>query len=219
MNEKTKFTRRSMLKAGAGMAAGTVAGGALAGTLGPTPENPEGPFYPKHQQADKDMDLTRVEGRSGRAEGTVIEVRGRVMDENGEPVREALVDIWQANTHGRYHHEDDPNTAPRDPDFQGWGMVRTDADGRYRFKTIKPGAYAVDGEWSRPPHIHYKVSRRGYHELTTQMYFEGDPLNDTDILLNKVPENERGKLLVAFKDEDGVPVGRFDVVLRNARQA
>lgn len=218
MNEKTAITRRGLLKAGAGAAAGTVAGAAMGGTLGLTPANPEGPFYPKHQQADRDIDLTRIEGHSERAEGAVIQVEGRVLDEHGKPVEGALVDIWQANTHGRYHHEDDPNPAPRDPNFQGWGMVRTDAEGRYRFTTIKPGAYAVDGEWTRPPHIHYKVSRRGFHELTTQMYFDGESLNEGDALLGAVPENERERLIVAF-NKDEVPVGVFDVVLRNARTA
>jgi protocatechuate 3,4-dioxygenase beta subunit len=208
-----------MLKAGAGMTAGAVTGSALGGALGATPANPEGPFYPKHQQADRDMDLTMIEGHDECAEGTVIEVKGRVLDENGQPVEGALVDIWQANTHGRYHHEDDPSEAPRDPNFQGWGIVKTDAEGRYSFKTIKPGAYPVDEGWWRPPHIHYKVSRRGYHELTTQMYFDGDPLNDDDALLNDVAENERDRLLVAFDTEGRVPVGNFDVILKNARKA
>ena len=218
MSKKSRITRRTMLKAGAGMTAGAVASSAIGGTLGATPANPEGPFYPKHEQLDKDTDLTMIEGHSERAEGAVIRVKGRVLDENGDPVEGALVDIWQANTHGRYHHEDDPNPAPRDPNFQGWGMVKTDAEGRYSFTTIKPGAYGVDDEWTRPPHIHYKVSRRGFHELTTQMYFEGESLNDTDALLNAVAEEERGRLIVGFSDDD-TPVGKFNVVLKNARQA
>ena len=76
----------------------------------------------------------------------------------------------------------------------------------------------MDDEWTRPPHIHYKVSRRGFHELTTQMYFEGESLNDTDALLNAVAEEERGRLIVGFSDDD-TPVGKFNVVLKNARQA
>jgi protocatechuate 3,4-dioxygenase beta subunit len=218
MNEQSKMTRRTMLRAGAGMTAGAMAGTVLGGALDRTPPNPEGPFYPKHEQLDKDTDLTLIEGHPERAAGSVIEVRGRVLDESGAPIEGALVDIWQANTYGRYHHEDDPNPAPRDPNFQGWGMVRTDADGRYSFKTIKPGSYGVDEEWTRPPHIHYKVSRRGYHELTTQMYFEGEALNEDDALLNAVPESQRGRLVVSFS-EDQVPVGRFDIVLQDARPA
>jgi protocatechuate 3,4-dioxygenase beta subunit len=217
-NPKT-ISRREVLKAGAGIAAGSVAGAALGGTQGPTPGNPEGPFYPVHQQADKDMDLTRIQGQEGRAEGTVIRIEGRVLDERGDPIEGALVDIWQANAHGRYHHESDPNPASRDPNFQGWGMVRTDAEGRYAFTTIKPGAYPVNDSWWRPPHVHYKVSRRGFRELTTQMYFDGDPLNASDALLNEVPESERDRLLVSFDEAGPVPVGRFEIVLQSVKQA
>jgi len=92
-------------------------------------------------------------------------------------------------------------------------MVKTDAEGRYAFTTIKPSAYKVDDDWARPPHIHYKVSRRGYHEIITQMYFAGEALNEKDKLLNDVAENDRNLLVVAFKDVDGVPHGDFPVVL------
>ncbi|MEJ2399920.1 MAG: protocatechuate 3,4-dioxygenase, partial [Xanthomonadales bacterium] len=125
----------------------------------------------------------------------------------------ALVDIWQANALGRYAHEDDPATAPLDPNFQGWGMVKTDADGRYSFTTIKPGAYAVSSGWSRPPHIHFRISRRGYHELTTQMYFADESLNEKDRLLLSVDEEARKRLVVDFHDTDGVLEGDFPIVL------
>ena len=92
-------------------------------------------------------------------------------------------------------------------------MVKTDAEGRYAFTTIKPSAYMVDDKWSRPPHIHYKVSRRGYHEITTQMYFAGEALNEKDNLLNKVAENERDLLVVDFNEINGVLHGNFSVVL------
>ena len=124
-----------------------------------------------------------------------------------------LVDIWQANAHGRYAHEDDPATAPLDPNFQGWGMVKTDADGSYSFTTIKPGAYAVSSGWSRPPHIHFRISRRGYHELITQMYFANESLNDNDRLLLSVDEEARQRLVVEFHDNDGVLEGDFPIVL------
>jgi len=140
-------------------------------------------------------------------------VEGQVLDEAGKPVPGALVDIWQANAAGRYDHEDDPALAPLDPNFQGWGMVKTDDQGRYAFTTIKPGAYSVDAEWSRPPHIHFKVSRRGYHELTTQMYFAGESLNETDRLLRDVPEDRRGLLVVDFQDRDGTSSGNFPITL------
>lgn len=213
MSLRTKIDRRTIIKAGAGIAVSTVTAGVIAKPSKHTPANPEGPFYPKHQQIDKDTDLTLIDGHTERAEGKVIRVTGQVLDEMGNPVEGALVDIWQANSHGRYDHEDDPATAPRDPNFQGWGMVKTDAQGRYSFTTIKPGAYKVDGSWRRPPHIHYKVSRRGYHELTTQMYFAGESLNETDRLLQSVAEEDRELLVVDFKEVDGTPHGDFPIVL------
>lgn len=213
MTETNKISRRSMLTASAGLAATVVSATVIGNPVAITPANPEGPFYPKHQQTDKDTDLTLIEGHTERAQGEVIRVAGQVLDDKGQPVEGALVDIWQANANGRYHHEDDPATALTDPNFQGWGMVKTDAEGRYAFTTIKPSSYKVDDEWSRPPHIHYKVSRRGYHEITTQMYFAGEPLNDKDNLLNGVAKNERDLLVVNFQEVDGVPHGNFPVVL------
>ncbi|MCO4810319.1 MAG: hypothetical protein KC572_01875 [Gammaproteobacteria bacterium] len=213
MTESNKYNRRSIIKAGVGLAASAVPVTAMSGPAVVTPANPEGPFYPKHEQADKDTDLTVIEGHTERAQGQVIRVTGQVLDEEGKPVEGALVDIWQANAHGRYHHEDDPSTAPEDPNFQGWGIVKTDAEGRYAFTTIKPGAYKVDESWKRPPHIHYKVSRRGFHEITTQMYFAGEVLNETDRLLQSVPEDARNILTVGFDDTDGVPHGHFPIVL------
>ena len=213
MTSKHKISRRSVLTAGAGLAATAISATAIGKKAALTPANPEGPFYPKHKQTDKDTDLTVIEGHSERAQGEVIRVTGRVLDDNGQPVEGALVDIWQANAHGRYHHEDDSSTAPRDPNFQGWGMVKTDAEGRYAFTTIKPGAYKAGRNWNRPPHIHYKVSRRGYHEITTQMYFAGEPLNEKDRLLNDVDKDKRDLLVVNFQELDGMPRGEFNVVL------
>lgn len=213
MSESNKYNRRSIIKASVGLAASAVPATAMSGLAEVTPANPEGPFYPKHEQLDKDTDLTLIEGHTERAQGQVIRVTGQVLDEEGKPVEGALVDIWQANAHGRYHHEDDPATAPEDPNFQGWGMVKTDAEGRYAFTTIKPGAYKVDESWKRPPHIHYKVSRRGFHEITTQMYFAGEILNETDRLLQSVPEDARDLLTVEFRESDDVPHGHFPIVL------
>ena len=219
MNITSKISRRAVLKTSAGAAASVIATAVTAGSLAVTPANPEGPFYPKHQQSDMDADLTLIEGHSEHAAGDVIRVSGRVLDEQGKPIEGALVDIWQANAHGRYHHEDDTSQSPKDPNFQGWAMMKTNADGRYSFKTIKPGAYTAMGEWVRPPHIHYKVSRRGYRELTTQMYWDGEPLNDKDLLLLEVPEEKRSALLVAFDESGEVPEGAFNVVLSEVSAA
>jgi protocatechuate 3,4-dioxygenase beta subunit len=226
MTNSKKLTRRAALQVGLGAAAGAAsvatAGGLLVGrdedaSCG-TPAQTEGPFYPKHEQVDKDLDLTIIRGRMERAQGDVVFVDGRVVDENGEPVAGALVDIWQANTHGRYSHEDDPNPAPLDENFQGWGQVKTDSDGRYSFKTIVPGAYPVNEYWWRPPHIHFKVSRRGYRELTTQMYFAGNELNKKDHILLDLPEEDRPKVVVNFQDdaksaEPGAKRGYFEISL------
>lgn len=211
MNDSTDSRRRRVLTGALGVAAAAASAPLMAAV---TPTQTEGPFYPIVDQIDKDADLTRVEGRDETAQGEVIVVEGRVLDESGEPVEGALVDVWQANANGRYAHEADPNPAPLDPNFQSWAKMVTDDEGRYRFRTIKPGAYKVADEWSRPPHIHFKVARRGYRELTTQMYFAGDPLNDVDRLLQTVPENQRGMLVVDFQPHaDDAPHGTFDVIL------
>ena len=160
MNDRTRLTRRQLVQGGLGAVA-LVAGAPLLAAE-PTPTQTEGPFFPKSDQADKDLDMTRVEGRSEVALGEVIEISGQVLDETGAPIAGALVDVWQANSHGRYDHERDPNPAPLDPNFQGWARLTTDAEGRYRVRTIKPGAYPVGEGWSRPPHIHFKVAKRGF---------------------------------------------------------
>src|SRR4029077_12386445 len=106
----------------------------------PTPENVLGPFYPVIRSMEKDADLTTIRGHKRPAAGKIIHPMGRVFDLKGEPVKGARVEIWQANTHGRYAHPSDPNPAPLDPNFQGYAVQTTDKEGRYRFKTIKPGS-------------------------------------------------------------------------------
>lgn len=176
-----------------------------------TPAQTHGPFYPNVDQADKDAVLTNVQDREVSAAGEVITVQGKVLDEAGMPIAGATVDIWQANAAGRYAHEADPSTAPLDPNFQGWAIMRTDDEGSFRFKTIKPGAYPVTEEWMRPPHIHFKASRRGFREITTQMYFEAEPLNDIDKLLGEVPKDQQS-LLVATRESALEPFA-FNLVL------
>lgn len=128
MTEKNKMSRRSVLTASAGLAATAISGAAMGKSMTVTPANPEGPFYPIHKQVDTDTDLTLIEGHTERAQGEVIKVTGQVLDDKGQPVEGALVDIWQANTYGRYHHEDDPATTPTDPNFRAglsmWSSTR-----------------------------------------------------------------------------------------------
>ena len=153
-----------------------------------TPEQIMGPFYPVLKPLDRDSDLTRIVGKRGHAQGQVIHLTGRVTKSKGEPVRGARMEIWQANAKGRYDHPGDINPAPLDPNFQGFGVGFTDAQGRYRFKTIKPAAYQIDplnpGN-VRTPHIHFDVTgRKG--RLVTQMYFPDEPLNEQDIIFKEL---------------------------------
>lgn len=215
MKEKS-LSRRRFFGAAGGLAGAAAANAAAAATRKPTPPQTEGPFYPITSQADKDADLTLIEGRTERALGEIVHVKGRVVDADGAPIADAVVDVWQANAAGRYAHEADPNPAPLDPNFQGWAIVKTNANGEYAFTTVRPGAYPVAANWTRPPHIHFKVSRRGFKEITTQMYFpDEEALNDVDQLLNAVPADRRGALVSKRLDnEDGdAPIFAFDVAL------
>ncbi|MCC2678083.1 MAG: hypothetical protein K0R29_659 [Pseudobdellovibrio sp.] len=213
--------RRSFLKIGAGTAATLVGFQALAaGTAASqctrllTPRQPEGPFYPIVDQVDTDADLIQLSGASQIAEGQIIVIEGQVKDQRCNPVQGALVEIWQACHSGRYNHPSDPNTAELDPNFQYWGKAVTDKNGNYRFRTILPGAYPADDTWVRPPHIHYKISKKGYLELITQMYFTGnDDLNASDLILNRLSNDQQKEVIVDLKLRPDVPhpVGVFNI--------
>src|ERR1700682_2719691 len=185
------LSRREILRMSAvlGIASAASTRFAIAQTAGQrTPEQILGPFYPL-KTLGQNADLTKVPGRPGRAAGLVLNVVGRVLNLKGEPVRNAKVEIWQANTHGRYTHPSDPSGAPIDPNFEGSAILTTDHDGRYRFKTIKPAAYPAGPNRMRPAHIHFQVSGR-QDRLVTQMYFESDPHNDTDRFLQTAGRTE-----------------------------
>jgi protocatechuate 3,4-dioxygenase beta subunit len=139
------------------------------------------------------------------------------------PVPNALVEIWQACATGKYNHPGDPNPAKLDPNFQYWGKAITDANGKYDFKTIIPGHYPASANWERPPHIHYKVHALGFHELTTQLYFAGHPLNDRDLILQDLKPAERELVLMETIDagpgfEPGAKKGVFDLSLRRVQR-
>jgi len=180
-----------------------------------TPEQILGPFYPL-KTLGRNADLTNVPGRPGRAKGLVLNVMGRVLNLKGEPVRNAQVEIWQANARGRYTHPSDTNPAPLDPNFEGSAMLTTDNDGRYRFKTIKPAGYPAGPNRMRPAHIHFQVSGR-QDRLVTQMYFEGDPYNETDRFLQTALEQRNlliAKLLPPTSEmEPESKLVVFDIVL------
>jgi protocatechuate 3,4-dioxygenase beta subunit len=150
----------------------------------PTPDQILGPFYPVRKPTDGGTDLTHLKGRLGAAQGQVIYVMGRVLSVRGDPAPGVHLEIWQANAAGKYTHPHDRNKAPIDPNFDGYANVVTDADGRYRFKTVKPGAYPVVADYIRPPHIHFDVTGK-VNRLITQMYFPDEPLNAKDPLLQQ----------------------------------
>ncbi|MCI0457559.1 MAG: hypothetical protein L0Z62_11365, partial [Gemmataceae bacterium] len=163
-----------------------------------------------------DADLTVISGKRGRAQGSPIQVMGRVFNRKGEPVRGARLEVWQANAAGRYFHPSDTNPAPLDPNFEGYCMIETDADGRYRFKSIKPGAYPIGPGVTRPPHIHFEVL--GHRDrLVTQMYFPGEPLNEKDIIFKELGTGKNaaiGKILPPTKDlEPDSKLVLWDIVL------
>jgi protocatechuate 3,4-dioxygenase beta subunit len=179
-----------------------------------------GPLFGTGSIAELDHDLTRQ--HPGEPLGERIIIEGRVVDEDGRPVAGTLVEVWQANAAGRYAHRDDTHGAPLDPNFSGAGRALTDPDGRYRFVTIKPGAYPWlnhPNAW-RPAHVHFSVFGQGFAQrLITQMYFPGDPLLPLDPIFQSVPgDRARSRLVAGFDLETTVPLWalgyRFDLVLR-----
>jgi protocatechuate 3,4-dioxygenase beta subunit len=179
-----------------------------------------GPVYGYGKVGPLDHDLTRQQG--GEPLGERIIVAGRVLAEDGRPVPHTLVEIWQANAAGRYHHHADTHNAPLDPNFMGAGRTLTDEHGRYRFVTIKPGAYPWlnhANAW-RPAHIHFSLFGQNFTtRLVTQMYFPGDSLLPLDPIFNSVPDSKaRERLISTFDLELTEPewaLGyRFDIVLR-----
>ena len=214
----TVLGRRTILKASAALlAAGMLPpmSSALAqGTLRRTQDQILGPFYPIMSKPNRSGDLTRVPGGAGRAQGQLLIVMGRVIDLNGRPVAGAGIEIWQANSVGRYAHPDDTNPAPLDPNFEGFGAVTTGADGHYQFKTIKPLHYPAAPGRIRPAHIHFDV-RGKRDELVSQMYFEGDPYIPKDRFLQSVvnPEALIVKLHPSPEEPDFM-VAEFDIVFR-----
>ncbi|MDI3308727.1 MAG: protocatechuate 3,4-dioxygenase subunit beta [Acetobacteraceae bacterium] len=166
-----------------------------------------------------------VAGPGRVALGSLIHISGRVLDEDGRPVVHAIIELWQANAAGRYFNPLDQRDAPLDPNFIGNGRCRTDAEGRYGFFTIKPGAYPVpdSGRWWRPPHVHFSVLGPGsLSRLVTQMYFPGDPLNDCDRLLLSIPDPTARQRLIARQvpttEIEGEWLGfTHDMVLRGRR--
>jgi protocatechuate 3,4-dioxygenase beta subunit len=184
-----------------------------------TPVQPLGPFYPSTFGLDTDVDLTKIKNHSTRASGKLVIVSGVVQDELCRPIQGAIVEIWQACHSGKYNHPSDTSDNFLDPDFQYYATMKTNAKGQYFFKTIKPGSYQANETWRRPPHIHYKVSLRGYQELITQLYFEGDILNQRDRILQELSGGDQEKVVINFErreiNGEDVLNGVFDITLKS----
>lgn len=149
--------------------------------------------------------------------GERMRIEGRVLDGDGVPVPDAMVEIWQANAHGRYHHPADQGPAALDPSFLGFGRSGTAEDGSYWFETVKPGPVPFNGERLQAPHICVTVFSRGLlNHLVTRLYFEDEPANAEDPLLQCVPNHRRATLLARREPGGGVVVYRFDIVLQGA---
>jgi protocatechuate 3,4-dioxygenase beta subunit len=183
-----------------------------------------GPVFGPDSVAPADGDLTRQ--HAGEPLGERIIVSGRVLDDNGRPVPNTLIEIWQANAAGRYRHDRDSHPAPLDPNFSGAGRILSDNDGYYSFTTVKPGAYPWKNHsnaW-RPAHIHFSLFGPAFAtRLVTQMYFPGDPLLPFDPIIQSIPdENARQRLVSNFDWETTKPewcLGfRFDIILRGREQ-
>ena len=181
-----------------------------------------GPVFGMIPVGELDYDLTRQHG--GEPLGERIIVTGRVLDGDGRPIPNTLVEVWQANAAGRYVDPADRHPAPLDPNFTGAGRCRTDGEGRYRFVTVKPGAYPWKNHHNawRPAHIHFSVFGPELgSRLVTQMYFPGDPLMAFDPILRSVPEGARPRLVAAFDFDTTQPewaLGyRWDMVVRGSR--
>lgn len=199
--------RRSLIAAPALI---LVAGPALATGM-VTPPQMRGPYYPVTKPTDSDLDLTRVAGRRQRAEGQVIEVTGRVLAARGGALAGATVEIWQADHQGRYHHPRE-SAGTADPNFQGFGTVRTTQAGAFLFRTIRPRFYG-SGSFMRTPHIHFRVAAAGRPDLVTQMYFPGEVMNARDSLFRSLPGEAARDALTAVLEPAALPRFRFDIVL------
>jgi len=210
---KSLLTRRETLRRLAAGSALFAAPGAFAEALTQTPKATEGPFYPDHLPLDTDNDLLRINEATTPALGTVAYVSGRVLDAKGQPLRNAVVEIWQCDHNGAYLHSGTGNKEKQDKAFQGFGRFLTGGTGEYLFRTIKPVPYP-----GRTPHIHFKIKHAGKDLLTTQLYVKGDAGNEKDGLWKSIrDEKQRDNCTVAFAPLEGAKAGelaaKFEIVL------
>ncbi len=197
-DNRRAFLKKSLL----GTLGAVVAGSVNAQTS--TPRDAEGPFYPITPQKDKDADLTKVVGKLGTAKGTIIEIYGQVLDTNLQPIEGATIDLWQANSFGKYHHPHDNSDAPIDEHFQSWAIIQSGKEGKFRFKTVMPGAYPYQAkpEDQRTPHIHMKIGKHGYEPVLTQMYFPDQEQNKTDGLYQRKTAEQQAMMTAQYTEKE-----------------
>ena len=205
MKDPVDKARRKLIL---GMAALPVAD--IANAVLPTPTASEGPFYPTTDMRfeDIDNDLVKVSSKVRQAGGEIVQLKGRVLDQQGKPVQSARVEIWQCDVNGRYLHRGDYDAERNDGAFQGFGHDITNAEGGYSFRTIKPVPYS-----GRTPHIHLKIWIAGNEIMTTQLYLPDHPDNARDWLYQRIPNDKRELVTMRFKPTDQEPVASVDLVV------
>ena len=199
--------RRFLKQAALGTTAFWTVSGAFAEALTLTPRQTEGPLYPDHLPLDTDNDLLRINDSITPAVGEVTHVSGKILDSKGDPIRNAIVELWQVDNQGVYIHSQTAKNSKRDKNFQGFGRFITGSSGEYYFRTIKPPAYG-----GRAQHIHFAVIRDRHRVLTTQLYVKGDPKIKRDGPINEIKDpNLRNMLIKEFKPLKGSKTGELTV--------
>jgi len=210
----TDTTRRKVLL-GAASLLSLSATSSLVSASQATPRASRGPFYPTDLPLDDDNDLAQVTGQTALARGKISHLSGRLLDLNGRPLQGARIEIWQCDANGRYRHPRDPGQQPIDPGFQGFGHSLTNAEGRYRFRTIRPVPYP-----GRTPHIHVAVRLPGSPAFVTQLYVAGEQANDADFLYRRIPVEKRPMVTAEFTRADDAEAdlqASWDIVLDSGR--
>ncbi len=221
MKSNHRISRRSVFKTGLLAVGGYFLSASLFSKVWAactrTERQSEGPFFPVNEQSDVNQDLTTVHGVEGQASGQVIYVQGKVMDASCQPIAGAEVIVWQADIKGRYKHPGDAEANELIPQFQYWGRIITETDGSYWFKTIMPAAYGSFFS-KRTPHIHFKVLVDGKERLVSQMYFEGQELNQKDSLYRYLSKEGQRQSTIRFQSvaasserQVGALEGTFDM--------
>ncbi|GAA5138985.1 hypothetical protein GCM10023213_18920 [Prosthecobacter algae] len=208
-----RFDRRRLLQSLLLTTGGIITSSIYAEALTLTPRATEGPYYPDHLPLDQDNDLLQIQGNAAQAVGTVTEFGGRLLNADGKPIQDALIELWQADNNGCYiHSRGTQRGKERDPQFQGYGKIITNEKGEYRFRTIKPGLYT-----GRTIHWHVAVKQGDKRMLTTQLYIAGVPQNDRDGVLRSMGnEAQRLSVIREFKPKEtgsAELLGTWDIVI------